>query len=139
MERPRPKKYEIRRTIERPKVSLNVVNRWISVCFGYRICLATFWHHFPVLMSFQLHSIPHVRTVYKSCTTGVQMLYNCCTTSVQLLYKREVQHDLIVAAHLITRLFFSTPKMEARDPAVQKRLQNQESVKWLLKYGMIHP
>ena len=37
--------------------------------------------------------------------------------------------DVIV--FLITRFFFPTPEMKARDQGVPKRHRNQESVKWL--------
>ena len=36
-----------------------------------------------------------------------------------------------ITSLLITRFFFPTPEMKARDQAVQKRHRNQESAKWL--------
>ena len=46
-------------------------------------------------------------------------------------------HLWIITSLLITRFFFPTPEMKARDQAVQKRHRNQESVEWLQRYCMI--
>ena len=43
-----------------------------------------------------------------------------------------------ITSLLITRFFFPTPEMKARDHAVRKRHRNQESPKWFLRFCMKH-